>query len=292
MPITLVKLGGSLLTDKRQPETDRPSVIARLAQEIAAALPQNDGDDRDGGLIVGHGSGSFGHVAAAHHEIHRGLERPDEQRPGVSLTQQRAAELHRRVVGALSAALEPRGTGPFSIAPSSALVTASGRPVSFSLEPLVRALTAGLVPVVYGDVVMDRDRGCAICSTERVFDALVDGLPEHGLQVSRILWLGETEGVWGSGGQAIPRITPDTAEAALGSVGGSAGTDVTGGMRHRVETALELARRGITSWIGDGREPGRLRAALVAVGHQDTGREEIDPESVAGTWVVPEVGAK
>ena len=33
--ITLVKLGGSLLTDKRRPETDRPKVIARLAREIA-----------------------------------------------------------------------------------------------------------------------------------------------------------------------------------------------------------------------------------------------------------------
>jgi len=276
MPVTLVKLGGSLLTDKKTPETDRPGVIARLAQEIGAVSPL------EGGLIVGHGSGSFGHVVAARFEVHRGLRRPEKQRPGVSLTQQRAAELHRRVVCALAAALEPRGTGPFSIAPSSALVTAGGRPAALALEPVVLALAAGLVPVIYGDIVMDREQGCAICSTEGVFEALVDGLPKHGLQVSKILWLGETGGVWDVDGQPIPRITPATAEGALEAVGGSAGTDVTGGMRHRVETALELARRGIASWIGDGREPGRLQQALAA---HDIGSAA---EPVPGTWVVPD----
>jgi len=224
----------------------------------------------NGRLVLGHGSGSFGHVAAAQYEVHRGLHKP-EQRTGISLTQRQAAELHRRVVEALAEA----GATPFSIAPSSALVTAGGRPVAFAREPLVRALQAGLLPVVYGDVVMDREQGCAICSTEAVFDALVAELPEHGLEVGRIFWLGETAGVWDAQGNTLSRITPGTAEKVLAAVTGAAGTDVTGGMAHRLQTALRLARRGITSWIGDGREPGLLQRALAG-------------EAVPGTWVVPD----
>lgn len=269
--VTLLKLGGSLLTDKRRPETDRPEVIARLAREIAAALPHLDGR-----LIIGHGSGSFGHVAAEQYRIHDGLQEPG-QRLGASITQRQAAELHRRVIDALIEALSGSDTGPFSIAPSSVLVTAGGRPVVFALHSLMRALAVGLIPVVYGDVLMDWDQGCAIGSTELVFQALVEALPERGLEVRRILWLGETAGVWDTEGEVIPRITPATAEEALPAVGGSAGTDVTGGMRHRVETALELARQGNASWIGDGREPGLLQRAL----------EGAEGEELPGTWVVP-----
>jgi isopentenyl phosphate kinase len=278
--VTLVKLGGSLLTDKRRPETDRPRVVARLAREIGAALASRA--ELAGRLVLGHGSGSFGHVAAARHEIHRGMREP-EQRIGVAITQRQAAELHRRVLRALAEALGAAGTAPFSIAPSSAMVTAGDERAVFALEPLVRALEVGLVPVVYGDVVMDRDQGWAICSTETVFEALVDGLPEHGLRVGRVLWLGETAGVWDVEGRTIRRVSPATAPGALEAVGGSAGTDVTGGMVHRLETALELARRGVVSWIGDGREPGLLERAL------GSGEAPGDlPGKIPGTWVVPD----
>ncbi|MFQ5350226.1 MAG: uridylate kinase, partial [Thermoanaerobaculia bacterium] len=68
LPLTLIKLGGSLITDKRRPGRSRRQVIARLAGEIAAAAGR-----RPGGLIVGHGRGSFGHPAAARHGVHRGV---------------------------------------------------------------------------------------------------------------------------------------------------------------------------------------------------------------------------
>ena len=56
-PIFL-KLGGSLITDKRSAETPRPDVIRQLAAEIADARRRNP----DLRLVIGHGSGSFGHV--------------------------------------------------------------------------------------------------------------------------------------------------------------------------------------------------------------------------------------
>jgi isopentenyl phosphate kinase len=303
--VVLLKLGGSLITDKKRPDTARPEVIRRLAAEITQARIGPAGEGQSVQLILGHGSGSFGHTAAARLGVPEGAvpegashfsatpdaspegtedpachpertrrvwegeikEAPlpllgrDAGPAGVSRVQERAAALHRQVVDALLA----EGASPFSVAPSSALVAAGGRPVRFAAEPLLLALAAGLLPVVYGDIVMDREQGCAIASTESVFLALAEELGRRGVPVAWALWAGATDGVLGAGGERLDEVRagrPGAAREALAAAGGAAGTDVTGGMRHRLETALELARRGIPSLVFDGTVPGRLAAAL------------------------------
>jgi isopentenyl phosphate kinase len=209
---------------------------------------------------VGHGSGSFGHVAARRFGIAEGLRSAD-QLPGVSLTQQRAAALHRLVVEALAEA----GALPYSIAPSSCIVTAAGRPAAFADEPLLLALRNGLLPVLYGDVVMDRDQGAAICSTEQVFETVARCLLDRGWKIRRALWLGETDGLYDESGQTIPRVSGVSGsdfEKATQAIGDPKGTDVTGGMRLRIETALTLAKLEIPSLLLNGLTPGLLGKAL------------------------------
>lgn len=262
--VVLVKLGGSLITDKQSPDTLRRDLLGRLAQEIARV-------GREGGerLVLGHGAGSFGHVAAAKYGLNRGRIEP-RQLPGVSLTQERAASLHRAVIDSLLAA----GALPFSLAPSSFLTAAAGRPRAARLEPLRRALGLGLLPVVFGDVVLDRRWGASICSTETLFLTFVGPLRRAGWRVGRAFWLGETEGVYDPQGATIARIRRSEIDSLLSTARPPRGTDVTGGMVHRLTTAGQLAALGLTSWILDGRAPGRLQKALAG-------------EEVPGTLVVP-----
>ena len=263
--VLLVKLGGSLITDKRRPESVRRRTLRRLADELAAGSGRTRAR-----LLLGHGSGSFGHAAAARYGLNPGKCRA-EQLPGVSITQDRAASLHRVVIQTLQRA----GALPFSLAPSSFLTTLEGRPVGLGLEPLLLSLKQRMLPVVFGDVVLDRRWGASICSTESVFLALARGLRRRGYIIRRALWLGETEGIYDHRGATIRRV--DSARGlkrALDHAGGAKGTDVTGGMVHRLETAGALARIGIASWIGDGRVPGRLQRLLAG-------------ESVPGTRIDP-----
>ncbi|MBI4154352.1 hypothetical protein HY501_03370, partial [Candidatus Woesearchaeota archaeon] len=60
-------LGGSVITDKSKPYTARRDIIRNLAKEIKEAL-----DEKKFPLIVGHGSGSFGHTSAAKYSTHNG----------------------------------------------------------------------------------------------------------------------------------------------------------------------------------------------------------------------------
>lgn len=248
--VTLVKLGGSLITDKSRPLTPRVETLQRLAEEIVEA-------DRTGTLIVGHGSGSFGHMAAAAHSIHRGVH-SSEQVEGVAETQVHAHRLHRLVADTLW----KEGARPFSIAPSSCVVAAAGEAEKIDAEPFARALDLGLTPVTFGDVVVDRDWGASICSTERVFELLVGALAAAGVGVERVLWLGATEGLYDKSGETVRIVGVGNREACLAAAGASQAEDVTGGMHLRLVTALRLAAAGVPSWIGNGLVPGRLRDVL------------------------------
>jgi len=247
--VILVKLGGSLITDKAQPGSVRRDALDRLAVEL-----REGSASRGGGIILGHGSGSFGHAAARQY----GFDPSREAQPdAVAATQDAAARLHRHVVSALLAA----GVSPFSIVPGSAFAATGGRAelVAGDLPELV--LRAGLLPVVYGDVVADRERGATILSTETLFLTLVRHFLAANRPVVNVLWLGETEGVLDSEARVLGEL--DAACRDLPSaVGGASGVDVTGGMRHRVETAIEIARLGVPSFIADGRVPGLLRRSL------------------------------
>lgn len=160
------------------------------------------------------------------------------------------------------AALAEAGVPAFSIAASSCVVAAAGRPVAFADEPLLLALERGLLPVLYGDVVMDREQGAAICSTEKLFALVVRRLVERGRTVRRVIWLGETDGLYDAAGQTVPRLSAADLPAAARAIHAPAGTDVTGGMLHRVETALALAPLGVTSLLANGLTPGLLEEAL------------------------------
>lgn len=258
-----VKLGGSLITDKATPETVREDVLERLASELAMAV--SGGHRR---LLVGHGSGSFGHMAAARHGLTGG--RGGATATAIAAVQDAAARLHRRVV----ASLQRAGAPSFSLAPGSFIVAGSGRVRHVECEALLLVEKLGLLPVVYGDVVSDRDLGATILSTEAVFLAIADWLAARGEPVREVLWLGATEGVHDPEGRLVDRLAAREAEELAPRVGGAAGIDVTGGISLRLQAAAWLGRRGVASRIIDGRIPGRLGAALAG-------------ETVPGTIIEP-----
>ncbi|MEE9188865.1 MAG: hypothetical protein V3U36_05795, partial [Anaerolineales bacterium] len=74
--LTLLKLGGSLITDKSRPRTLRLETLVRLADEIASALQQRPSLR----LIIGHGAGSYGHVSAKQHGTRQGVHTPNQWR--------------------------------------------------------------------------------------------------------------------------------------------------------------------------------------------------------------------
>ncbi len=250
-----LKLGGSLITDKNQPHTARIGTLKRLAQEIADALRLR----QDLQLIIGHGSGSFGHVPAEKHGTRQGVSSAASWWGFVEVYQE-ARALNQLVLESL---LET-GLPVIAFPPSAGVIAADGQVQSWDLQPVQAALVTGLIPLVYGDVIFDTRRGGTILSTEELFAHLA-----LNLQPQRILLAGKEAGVWLDYPvckQRLEAITPATFDPQNSALTGAAAKDVTGGMRQKVEIMLALVRQMPDleeALIFSGEEPGLVYQALL-----------------------------
>jgi isopentenyl phosphate kinase len=247
---TFLKLGGSLITDKTQADTPRRPVITRLANEVRQALDVVP----DIKLLVGHGSGSFGHWAAKPYDTRRGVH-TRTQWHGYAKVAASAARLNRIVTDAFLGSNVP----VLSIQPSASAHCHDYQLEHLDTRPIHTALARGLVPLVYGDVALDDVHGGTIISTEDIFLFLADEL-----RPIRILLLGEVAGVLDPDGDVISRITPDDLSTLRSTLTGSAGVDVTGGMADKVARMVQLVRRHptISVYILAGTEPDLLSRVL------------------------------
>jgi isopentenyl phosphate kinase len=249
--VVFLKLGGSLITDKSRAYTARHETIARLAREVRQALDTAD----DLTLLIGHGSGSFGHWAARPYGTRQGVRTPAQWR-GYAEVAAAAARLNRTVTDAFLEANVP----VLSVQPSASAHCHDGTLRYLDTRPIRAALARRLVPLVYGDVALDDVRGGTIISTEDIFLFLAGEL-----QPARILLLGAVPGVVDPGGTVIPHITPADFPALQVALTGSAGVDVTGGMADKVARMVELVQRHPETWVHilTGTEPGLLTRALL-----------------------------
>jgi isopentenyl phosphate kinase len=251
--IIFLKLGGSLITDKDKPYTPRLDKLKELALEIKTVLDSNPGLL----LILGHGSGSFGHTAAKKHGTRDGVKTV-EQWQGFAEVKYQAAELTRYVIESLLNA----GVPAISIHPSSSMISNNRKVTHHNVVAIRKALDVNLLPVVHGDVAFDESLGGTILSTEDVFAFLAEQFSP-----TRILLAGIEAGVWAdfpARTQLVKQIQLSDYEKMRAGISGSASTDVTGGMKAKVEEMLELIKKnkGLTAQIFSAEEKGYLTRAL------------------------------
>lgn len=244
-----LKLGGSLITEKSETETARLEAIDRLAAEIQDVRMENP----DLAILLGHGSGSFGHHAAAKFGTHLGASTIEDWK-GVVAVWKAANKLHRIVMDALLAA----GLPVISYPPSASALAHDGELISLAVQPIQQALLKGLIPVTHGDVVFDETRGAAIVSTEALFSYLIEEItPSH------ILLAGLAPGVYDRSGKILSSITQ--AELDGLAFAEKEQKDVTGGMETKVKYALAFSKKlpGTEVRIFSGEVPGQLRVVLL-----------------------------
>ena len=224
----LIKLGGSLITDKTKAKTFRPERVRRIARQVLR-LRDHSQSIR---MIIGHGSGSFGHFEARKYRTLEGV-RTERERQGFVQVGAVAAELSQLVLNEFHAA----GSPTMRFQPSSTIVASDRRIQSFDIRALSMALDRQLIPLIHGDIALDENIGGTIISTEDLFAHLVGKLG-----VQQIILLGEARGVLDHNGELIPRITPNSLADVRSALAGSHGVDVTGGMLQKVDSMVALVR--------------------------------------------------
>jgi isopentenyl phosphate kinase len=251
--ITLIKLGGSIITNKDIPMSLRSDLLQRLVKEIAIAKTRMP----DELLIVGHGQGSFAHVPASKYHTLDGFINKDSAF-GMAVVQDSAATLNRLVVREFLKNQLPA----VSFYASNTIVSQQRVATSYYMDVLWHYLENGLLPVTCGDVLVDSQQGCTIWSTEQILSFFAKYLGERGLAVSQIIHVTEVPGFLGRNGQIVKRITKKTWPMLQKMLTNTKGFDVTGGMGLKVEESLALAESKIKSYILSGTIKDNLLAAL------------------------------
>lgn len=242
----LLKLGGSVITDKAAGGVIRSDEIERIAQTIAGRKGKS--------LVIVHGAGSCGHPEASRYQVKSGVS--EKNREGIFITHMAVRRLNDYIVMALrNAGIEAVGVQPLS-----ACVADKGRLVSCEYRQLECMLGLGIVPVLHGDMVMDISSGACVVSGDQLVRVLSTSL---GMQ--RVGLATDVPGVLHDA-MVLHEITPAMADNLI--LGDSRHTDVTGGMRGKVKELLDLAEKGIPSDIF---HVSRIGDFLDAVPHGGTG---------------------
>ncbi len=235
--VYVVKLGGSVLTDKRRPFSLRLGVVERLAAELAAAR------GRLAGLVLG--GGSFGHYTAR-------VALEEAGGPG-------------EVLGLVSAAMMELALAVVDVLHSKGLYTLVLPPHAFCRPRGLRpgcdwaaaraARNVGAVPLTYGDAYPCSRGACIVSGDELLLEMAC------ALGASEAVYVTDVDGLI-VGGRLVEEVGVDEL-AALAAGGRSEGYDVTGGFARKLEALRQNLCPGLRSvWIVNGLKPGRLQRLL------------------------------
>jgi len=271
-PLLFLKLGGSLLGDKRKPRSFRAGAVARVGREIRRVLKQQ----KRLRLLIGHGGGGAAHCPAQRFRTRKGLPGGGGWR-GFAETRNGVMAMNRRVLKALAAA----GVHPVLVPPVAGVIARNGKIQDWDLTVIKAVLAAGQIPLIHGDVALDRAIGFTICSTEELFAFLAPRL-----RPQRIVLASDVEGVYVDGAESLPGVKcrPLRKGVAVAETVNrrNVGTirrrlrrrrapskrkpawDVTGGMLAKIEQLLAITRRGeVAACIVSGLRPGAVQDALL-----------------------------
>ncbi len=261
METVFLKLGGSLITFKNKAYKADTKTINRLAKEIKEALGKKQIH-----LLIGHGGGSFPHTPAKKYSVHKGIINK-KSTTGYALTQDAAARLNRTVM----AALLKQGLKAASFPPSAWTITRKGDIEMAFPQPIVSAMKNGIIPVIYGDVVLDIQQGIAILSTEKILSYL-----SLELGANRVIMATGVDMVYTGDPkkkkkvQPVPKITSSNFHEIEPLLSGASETDVTGGMYHKVGSLYRLSVNGVECEIAGGKIKNNIKNALLGKPHKST----------------------
>lgn len=248
----IVKIGGSVFSDKGgEPENLDEKTVRQIARQVGEAY--NEGKD----FLIVHGGGSFGHPQARKYRIREGLAGcPEVKRIGFSETHRAMLRANDRIVKIFL----DEGLPAFSVSTSSIFVTRNREVVHGDVEVIRRLIEYRFIPVLFGDVSVDIEKGIDILSGDQIITYLAGTL-----RPKKVVFLMDVDGIYDKnprepGSRLLDELTGEEIEHLLES-SEAAGVDVTGGIGNKLKEALKIARYSEV-WFVNGKVPGRLRGAL------------------------------
>ncbi len=243
----IIKLGGSVITNKAKACCFKQEIVDRLAGELQHANKK---------VILIHGAGSFGHILAKQYKLNDGF-RQKKQVQGFALTQAMVQRLNNLVL----ASLHNHGIPAVSIPPHAVLSLSDHKLSRLDYNIFKKYLALGFIPVSFGDVALDNQLGFSICSG----DLLVQLLTAE-FKPEKVIFVIDEDGLYTANPKTNKNATflENTTVTELEKLTTSldAHADVTEGMKGKIHTIKQIAKTGADTIILNGNIHNRLYDTL------------------------------
>ena len=242
----LIKLGGSIITDKTQYRVFNGNVVRRLCKEI-----KDSGEE----VMVVHGAGSFGHIVAKEYSLQNGFS-DKKQIQAVAKVQSDVRELNLLIINELLNA----GIPAVSMPPGSCFIMDKGKLRIEYPDVLQSATKLGLMPVMFGDVVLDRSKGFGICGGDQIMEVLC-----RFYDPKKVVFVSDIDGLYDKDPkkyQDAILLKEVTSEMLKKVSAESTVDDVTGGVKEKIESMLRMTTPKRECILINGSVDGRLYSVL------------------------------
>ncbi len=232
----LIKLGGSIITNKQKPLTPNVPAIKLIASYLRKIKEP---------FMVVHGGGSFGHYWSVRYDMHTKPARYSVK--GVAIVKNSMVELNKIVIQTFLQA----NLLPYSLPPTDYIFC--DKPIPKKINEIPNIAKAGLIPVSYGDVMWYGKNKFYILSGDKIMEILTRILkPRMAVFVTNV------DGVYSNikDGKLIREIT--TEKPMVSDVK----MDVTGGMSRKIKEAMTITKAGTDVFFVNGKIPQRMVDAI------------------------------
>ena len=237
--ITVLKLGGSLITYKEKKFTPNYNGIKSAAKAIVSSNTSQK-------LILVHGGGSFGHYYADKFSI---TTKPKPVKPiAISKTNGAMIKLHSIVLDELCSAGVPTDTIIATDLVNDSKISKIGK------ARIRQAVSSDLIPISFG-YVQSKNKVAYIISGDAIIEAIVNSM-----RVKRVIFAMDVDGIYRDSslsGSIIPRLRHQQRVETKNRL-----YDRTGGVRAKIEIGFRLCKRGAQVFYANGTKPERIANLL------------------------------
>ncbi len=232
----LIKLGGSIITNKEKPLSPRIKTTDSIVKQIKKISEP---------CVIVHGGGSFGHYWSVKYDMHTKPDRYDSR--GVAIVKNSMVELNKIILDCFA----KNKMNPYCLPPTDFM--SGSKPIQSKVKEIKKIAESNFIPVTFGDALWHGQKKSYILSGDKIMSILakvlrprlsifvlnVDGLYSD-LKTKRLIYDMKDDQV---SIQDIPM-------------------DVTGGMTRKVEEATRISKMGHRVFFVNGNKPERIVNAV------------------------------
>ena len=232
----LIKLGGSIITNKEKPLSPRKKTIENLTKSLRKITEP---------IIIVHGGGSYGHYWSVKYDMHTKEKKYDLR--GVAIIKNSMIELNKIILDSLL----KNKQSPYCLPPTDFMT--GNKPIAKKVKEIEKIAKSGMIPVTFGDALWYGQNKTYILSGDKIMTHFakvlkprlcIFALNEDGLysDFKTKKLISELKG-------NIPLMSENK-------------MDVTGGMTRKVEEAIKISKMGMNVFFVNGGKPERIVSAI------------------------------